>query len=150
MKPKKLPPLAELQEAFSYDPVTGIVIRKSTGNECLAVTTNGYKTLRFNDQTWYVHRIAYYLHTGQDPDSKFIDHINRNTFDNRFCNLRLVSNRQNIYNNPGKGIDQIPSGKWRARVMENRKTIHIGMFDCPLMAHIAYLDKRAELFAAAG
>lgn len=41
----------------------------------------------------YLHRIIMNV-----PDNKQIDHINHNTLDNRKCNLRICSNKENMHN----------------------------------------------------
>lgn len=70
---------------------------------------------------------------------KGYDHINRSTFDNRKSNLRPCSQHQNTFNASKKknnktgiiGVQSQPcssSKPWRARIMVNRKEIHLGSF----------------------
>lgn len=58
-----------------------------------------YFATRINGKTTYLHRfIKGYF------GSKVIDHVNRNTSDNRKNNLRIVSVSENIANNAGKHV----------------------------------------------
>lgn len=64
-----------------------------------------------------------------------IDHINRNTLDNRKLNLRFATNRDNSFNKSIRsdnisgyiGID-FKNNKWRAKIKYNGITIHLGYF----------------------
>ena len=68
---------------------------------------------------------------------EIVDHINRDKLDNRKINLRLCSpteNSRNISiaknNKSGvTGVDKISNGKWRARIMVDRKEIHLGIYE---------------------
>ncbi|MCQ6275773.1 HNH endonuclease [Bacillus sp. V3B] len=72
-----------------------------------------------------------------DDPKLIVDHINGDTSDNRRCNLRITSNKNNVRNSrPSKnnstnypGVDKRPSGKYRARITVNRKEILLGTFD---------------------
>ena len=65
------------------------------------------------------------------PEDMVIDHINHNTRDNRRCNLRVVTKRQNSlnsrmqYNNtsgyPGVGL--VDNNKWNANIFESEKQL---------------------------
>lgn len=72
--------------------------------------------------------------------SEYVDHINRNTLDNRKKNLRICTNQQNSYNcvgrrkserNPYKGVTRTPNGNYEARIYHNGRTIHLGTFKSP-------------------
>jgi HNH endonuclease len=81
-----------------------------------------------------------------------VDHINRDSLDNRRCNLRPASKSQNgcnyglpAHNTSGfRGVtwDQA-RGKWSAQVRLNQRTYHIGRFADPVEA--AYARDAAAL-----
>lgn len=84
-----------------------------------------------------------------------VDHINGNTLDNRCVNLRFVTRNQNMWNSrpskhnecgfKGVSFDK-KTGKYRARLRHYVKFVHIGVFDNPKDAAIAYDNKAIELF----
>ena len=46
------------------------------------------------------------------------------------------------------GFERISSGRYRAQISIKGKRIHIGVFDCPLMAHLAYKEAVREKLSA--
>ena len=93
-----------------------------------------------------MHRQILGLEFGDKRDG---DHINHNTLDNRDENLRIATRSENGRNRGAnannttgfKGVtwdkDRM---KWRARIMLNRKMIHLGLFVTPEAAHSAYCE----------
>lgn len=72
------------------------------------------------------------------PKDKVVDHINHLKYDNRLCNLRVCSYTENQCNrlpkhnnkyNGVKGIYLHPNGRYRATIIINKKTIHLGYFN---------------------
>lgn len=113
---------------------------------------------------WYVHngrRTAYarttlkgkkglYLHrfvTGYEGNLE-IDHINGNGLDNRKENLRICSRSRNAVNLHRKyqGVSKMKSGRYRARIWHNHKSIYIGTYDTIEEALEARKAKELELF----
>jgi hypothetical protein len=88
------------------------------------------------------------------PENKLVDHRNGNGLDNRRENLRLATHAQNMLNRRkqkntsskfiGVYFDK-QTGKWRAKIKVNSKTMHIGRFDSELQAALAY-DRTAKLY----
>lgn len=74
---------------------------------------------------------------------EIVDHINGVRFDNRRCNLRICSNRQNVRNmNSFRGTSRFKGvyrsgGAWRAQIQAERK-IPLGTFASELQAALAY------------
>ncbi len=86
------------------------------------------------------------------PDDKCIDHINRDPLDNRMCNLRVCNRQENSFNTDKhkdntsgwKGIT-FHKNKYRARIVIDGKSKHLGYFNTAQEAHDAYCEKAKEL-----
>jgi hypothetical protein len=108
--------------------------------------------IRLEGAPCQVHRLAFLYVTGSWP-SGFVDHINGNPLDNRFCNLRDVPKaincqnlRRALSNNKCGLLGASPRhGKWAATIMSKGVRIHIGTFNTPEEAHAAYVSKKREL-----
>ncbi len=66
------------------------------------------------------------------------DHVNRYGLDNRRSNLRIATHVQNMRNGRKRldnksgyiGVDwHKATGRWRAQIRANGKTLHLGLFD---------------------
>lgn len=81
-----------------------------------------------------------------------VDHINGNTLDNRLCNLRLASVQHNQANKQKATKNNLPKGvikvgkRYRASIRHNYVTIHIGVYDTPEQAGLAYAKKAEEFY----
>ena len=99
---KELPPLEALQKVFVYHPDTGHLIyigpqncNARKGQVAGTVEKAGYRVVSFKRCKYKAHRIAWFLHTGEDPGDLDIDHIDGCRTNNRFDNLRLVTRYEN-------------------------------------------------------
>lgn len=144
MKHIPIPDQKELRRLFVYNKETGELIRKITvngkskaGESTRYQDKNGYLTVCINYQSYRVHRVIYKWYHGKFDESKQIDHIDRNTSNNRIDNLRLVTtrfnsrNRKTFSNNtsgsPGVHFHKT-SGLWRARISTRNKRLELGSF----------------------
>lgn len=89
------------------------------------------------------------------PNDLCVDHINRDTLDNRKINLRVVTSVQNQMNKRGyknrssryKGVTWGKEAKkWEVRVMLKGKQHFVGRFNDELDAAKAYNDRARDLF----
>ena len=96
---------------------------------------DGYYRLQINKKQYLNHRIIFFMHHGYLPE--YIDHINRNTSDNRIENLRPATLEQNQHNSKlpknntsgVKGVDwKEREGKWQVRLTVNGKTKAFGYY----------------------
>jgi len=86
-------------------------------------------------------------------NSSHTDHINGDGLDNRKENLRACNATENQWNrrlqkhsSRFKGVSFFKSrGKWHARIKALGKIVHLGFFDCEVMAARAY-DSAARSF----
>jgi hypothetical protein len=105
-----------------------------------------YFYVRINPSKQHIHRII-----SKCPKGLQVDHINRNTLDNRKCNLRNVTLQENlrnqIRNNNKTGYTGVAihkqTGKYTAQLKHNYKKIHLGLFDTIKEAYEA--RKQGEL-----
>jgi hypothetical protein len=131
-----------LKELISYDPETGLFSRKiNTGKSRYGdsfgnLDSKGYLRGCIDWKEYRLHRLAFLYMTGNLPKGQ-VDHINRNRTDNRWVNLREVTQSENNRNSPIKsnnksgiiGVDfRKDFNKWRASATLNGKHIHLGLF----------------------
>ncbi len=144
----KLIDVEEFSARYSYDPETGLLTNKHTGNiiKGKAGANSRYIGFLWKGKLWQAHRVAWAIHHGEDPGELCIDHIDGDGHNNRINNLRACTHQQNICNRkPTKGYTK-RYGKYEAQIKHNGKTIYIGMYKTEAEARRAYLEKAKELF----
>jgi hypothetical protein len=158
--------LQELKQHLFYDPGTGLFSRKvaaggaKIGDRAGWDTGHGYRAIGLLGKQYLEHRLAWFYTNGEWPPNE-IDHVDMNGANNRFNNLRLATRAQNNQNRRSyagsscrlKGVGfHKAAQKWRAYIVSNYLTTHLGLFDCPAAAHFAYVieaNKRFGEFARA-
>lgn len=151
---------ARLRELLSYDPATGVFIRLTYRDNGLAVGSqaghldDGYMKVRVDGSRHKCHRLAFLYMTGEWP-KEHVDHINGQRADNRWCNLREVSMTGNVQNQRAPRKDNTTGflgvswhkkdRKFVACIGAGGKSIHLGNFDDPKVAHEAYLVAKRRL-----
>jgi HNH endonuclease/AP2 domain len=118
------------------------------GKPAGCVDSLGYLTIRINDVLYGAHRLAWVYMTGDWPPDE-IDHIDCDRANNRWKNIRLAAHAENGRNLRKKKTNKSgfkgvhlhkQTGKWRARIQIDGRSIHLGLFNDPESAHEAYLD----------
>ena len=75
-----------------------------------------------------------------------IDHIDDNKLNNNILNLQIISQRDNIYKNNTKVLNEYigvykKGSKFRAVFQKNKKYEHLGYFNTKIEAHNAYQER---------
>jgi hypothetical protein len=91
-----------LNDMFSYDSITGDVlwvkpINKPVGSVVGSLMSRGYLMVAISGNNYLVHRLIFIMR-GFDVFRKQVDHINGDKTDNRWVNLRLVDQIDNLKN----------------------------------------------------
>jgi hypothetical protein len=118
-----------------------------------------YRRIKIHQRSWLAHHLVCIWFTGICPSHKNqVDHINKIRYDNRLCNLRIVTNSVNcrnrkISNANTSGHSGIcfhkAVGKWLARVVDlEGNRIVLGYFynkDLAVKARYEFLQEHPEL-----
>jgi len=137
------PMIQRAREVLRYDPDTGWLIRtvRMGARGMIGMragyrhNTDGYRRVAFDGKQYREHRIIWAIVTGTWPLQ--IDHINGVRDENRWINLRDVSNRENCRNKkrPANNTSGVTGVYWRgrnltwvARIRLNGKMANLGSF----------------------
>jgi len=108
---------------------------------------NRYPRRRCGKETLAMHRAIM-----KPPDGYEVDHINRNTLDNRKDNLRIVTRKENadnrgMFKNNTSGATGVcfQKGKYQASYRHNGKLIYIGRYATIEEAKQAYETTKSHL-----
>lgn len=149
-------PIAELKNRLAYDSVAGIFTWRNPTNRAIkpgdmagTLRKNGYLQIRLMGKTYLAHRLAWAYVNGKSPSNQ-IDHINGNSLDNSIKNLRDVEPCVNAQNKRKAGKSTFSkllgvvksNSKWGAKINVGGKTIWLGVFDRPDVAHSAYVSAK--------
>jgi hypothetical protein len=137
---------ALLQQLFRYE--DGFLFDKKTGRKIGGPNGGGRWKTVIAGKYHYLHRLIWVYHNGDTPD--LIDHIDRDVANNRIDNLRIATpvqsscNRLESNKSGFRGVDKY-NERWRAKIRYNNKYYHIGYFDTPEEASLAYSKRAGEL-----
>lgn len=88
--------IAALKRAYTYCPETGKILNRS-GRKVGYCRPDGYIEVKTAVGYISAHRLAWILYYGKNPTDT-IDHINRCRSDNRICNLRVATMKEQCAN----------------------------------------------------
>ena len=156
-----------LIELLDYDQATGdFVWRVRRGRSALAGSIagrvskaardggGGYRWIGVDGKEYLAHRLAWLYVTGEHPENE-VDHRNTIRDDNRFSNLRLADDTQNMANkslqsNNTTGFKGVSlnkaTGKYVASIQKDGRYKYLGLHKTPEMAHAAYVSAAKQLF----
>lgn len=137
MADRHLPSIEEVRQLLRYEPDTGKLFWKETGQEAFrAKSGNGYRRAHINGKRIYAHRLIWAIVHGFWPED-FIDHIDGDGYNNKLTNLRAVSRSGNarkqsinVKNTSGAmGVYwRKDTQKWSAEICINHKKKRLGAF----------------------
>lgn len=131
----------KLQDAFTYDPLTGHLcqkwpsFQKNAGERVGYSHSAGYRSVFIGGGEQLEHRLIWKMVHGRWPIE--IDHIDHNRSNNRLDNLREATSLHNARNtgmnknntNGVRGVRKLPSGRYCAYIMVSYKQKSLGTFD---------------------
>lgn len=132
---------AQLKERLHYNPNTGIFTRikgrhKSRIGKAAGYNHHGYIRIKIMTFDCAAHRLAFLYMLGAFPVNQ-VDHINQTKTDNRWCNLRDVTQAINNRNASRRADNESGAtgvcwdkraNKWQAYIQFEKRRIHLGFF----------------------
>ncbi len=131
-----------LKELFSYNTETGVFTRliykhynAKAGDIAGSLDSRGYLNIAIDGFQYKSHNLAWLYVTNEWPE--YIDHENHIKHDNRFCNLKSVTHKENLCNQlrskaNTSGVTGVYWDKqikrFRARIKVNQKYIALGCY----------------------
>ena len=148
-----------LKSILNYDENIGILSRKiaktvtvNIGDTVGYLRSDGYLRTSIDGKGYMCHRLAWLYVHGEFPE-EYIDHINGNKSDNRICNLREATNKQNQKNRKVQANNKTGyrcvsyhkhNNRYIAAMQIDGKSSYIGSYATPLEASDAY-EERAKI-----
>ena len=120
--------LKYLRERYTYNPEAGVIRHKGRDRVVKGFNArNGYLLIKigpYKDRIWVLlHRAAWALFYGRWPTN--IDHLNGIKTDNRICNLREVSRKENNLNRVWTWMPNTTTGLPGVYYDKNRNDYHV-------------------------
>ena len=149
-----------LKELLHYDPETGLWTwlvtlnaRGKKGYEAGCRRKDGRMVIRIDYRLYLGSRLAVLWMTGSWPKN-YVDHRDCDPTNDKWSNLREATHSQNNMNSRTrrsetgiKGVRWHKQNKnWTADIKFNGKRRHLGSFECPAAAHLAYVLAASKAF----
>lgn len=149
---------SRLRELLKYEPETGDFIRLVTtssnakvGMVAGSAKKDGYIKIKIDGKIYSAHRLAWLYMIGEWPEHH-VDHVNGDTYDNRWGNLRNVDRHTNLQNqrkahrNNKSGLlgVSVHRSAYQADIWVNGKKRYLGIHETPEAAHAAYIAAKQE------
>lgn len=150
----------EARKLLDYNPSTGEFFNRvargnmPAGARADGPASRGYRQIAIDGRTYKAHRVAWLMMKGQWP-SQTIDHRNGSRGDNRFTNLRDISesgnqeNRRQANKQNRTGLLGVTPHKrgFQARIRVKGRLQVIGTFTNAEDAHQAYVERKRAVHA---
>jgi hypothetical protein len=157
----KAPRIESVRELLDYDPRAGVFRwrakpnkRTNAGATAGSISRSGHRRITIDGQRYQAHQLAWFLVHGAWPGFK-LDHANGNPDDNRIANLRRTTTAQNMQNSRrfstnSSGLKGVSfcrqTNKWRAKIVVDGRSTHLGRFSTAERAHAAYVAAAIKYF----
>lgn len=159
----------QLKSLLHYDPETGIftwlerpaefvaagkysisrtqvtMASRDAGKRAGTVDKKGYRRIVICGRSYAEHNLAWLYMTGEWPIAT-VDHRNLQKGENWWENLRPATDQENSRN---KGLRKDSTtglkgvkphyDRFQARIQTSERRISLGLYDCPVAAHLAYV-----------
>jgi hypothetical protein len=148
-----------VNELLFYEPESGNFYwrirrgRQAAGSKAGTFKPRGYISIYVDGKRHYAHRLAVLAMTGEMPDG-VVDHIDGNPSNNKWENLRVVSQSENMENRQMKpqansktgliGASPHSYGGYVAQITRGGQHKYIGYFSTAEEAHKAYMEAASE------
>lgn len=124
------------------------------GTKAGSPSSTGHVLLSIGSRKYCAHRVAWLYVNGAWP-CEVIDHKDGNQANNALANLRICDQSLNNANQRlrrdstfgMKGVCQVGQ-RYAAQIHVRGKHVHLGMFDSPEQANLAYLNAARRYFGA--
>lgn len=134
---------ARLKELVTYDPETGLFTRNQAWGTLPAGRVTGkqdgnYVQIKLDGVRYTAHRLAWLYMTGEWPSNGQVDHDDRNPGNNKWDNLKDVTNQLNhrnkgLQSNNTSGCKGVclnkRTGKYVATIKNAGKVTYLGCYD---------------------
>ncbi len=128
----------DIRNEYEYAPLTGLIRRYDGGKVTTFIERTGYTRIALFGIIRPITNVIWYLETGYlVTKGEVIDHIDHNRSNNKWENLRLVTQAENLKNksmarNNTSGHTGVTwhkqANKWTVHIGVNGRSIHKGLY----------------------